>query len=326
MYNDDVDKEITDNVNILDYISRYVDFKMKNPNEYFGLCPFHREDTPSFSVSPNVKKFFCFGCGCGGDVISFVSKYNKISRQEASERLAHEYKINRVKKICSPTVSILKQLSTSKAITTAEHTVLNESVLNQFAKTDVKLWVDEGIPQKIIDKYGVRIDTNANRIVYPVYDNYGNLINIKGRTMFSNYKELKTPKYINYYKVGDLDYFQGYHLKQHIIQSVGEIVLFEGIKSCMKLDSYGIYNSVSCETHKINPHQIKALVGFRCDVVIAFDKDVAYEKIVKNVSMLSRFVNVYIVRDTEELLGPKDSPVDKGFEVWQKLYNNRVKV
>lgn len=317
--------EIIDKVDIVEYIGQYVDLKPKN-NEFFGLCPFHNEDTPSFSVSPAVKKYFCFGCGCGGTVITFAAKINKISYESAVNKLADELHLNHINKIKSPTVAILRQLAIDKSPKEVKHAILSESVMDRYAKADISPWIEEGIPQKIIDKYGVRLDVQGNRIVYPVYDNTGNLINVKGRTIYKNFKEMRIPKYINYFKVGDLDYFQGYHLKKHLIDSAGEIIIFEGIKSVMKADSFGYYNSVSCETHKLNNLQIRFLIGLRCNVVIAFDKDVDFNKIVKNLEMLNKFANVYVIRDKEGLLEYKDSPVDQGKEIWERLYQNKIRI
>ena len=144
--------------------------------------------------------------------------------------------------------------------------------------------------------------------------------------MYKDFKEMKIPKYINYYKVGDLDYLQGYYLQRYLIDSAGEIIIFEGIKSVMKADSFGYYNSVACETHKLNIYQIRFLIGLRCDVVIAFDKDVDYNKTLRNLKMLKRFVNVYVIRDKDGLLEGKDSPVDQGKEVWERLYQNKIRI
>lgn len=326
--NSELISNIVESIDIYDYISNYVDLKQKG-GEYFGVCPFHDEDTASFSVSPARKMYFCFGCGAAGDVINFVSNYENISYTAAMNKLADQYKINGCDKIKSETVSFLKLSATNKyKLPEVKHTILDDSVMDRFVKADIKPWITEGIPQKIMDRYGVRIDTQGNRIVYPVYDNDGNLINIKGRTMFADYKQMNIAKYMNYYKVGELDYFQGYSLKKHIIQEKSEIIIFEGIKSCMKLDSFGWYNSVSAETSRLNPYQIKFLVSLRCNVVIAFDNDVDYRKIVKNVNMLRKFVNVDIVYDKSGLLGEKTgkvSPADKGKDVWEELYDNRVR-
>lgn len=316
---------IINNVDIVEYIGQYTELKQKGDN-FFGLCMFHEEVTASFSVNPAAKKYYCFGCGCGGNVITFSAKINRISFDNAALRLASELNIDTVKKQKSPTVAILKQLAKDVRLPEVERQPLDPSELDKYTKATIRQWEAEGIPQFIINKYGVRIDVQSNRIVYPVYDNNGNLINIKGRTMFEDYKSMRIPKYINYYKVGTVDYLQGYYMKKHLISAANEIIIFEGIKSCMKADSYGYYNSVSCETHKLNPFQIKFLIGLRCDIVIAFDKDVDFKKILDNVSMLKRFANVFIVRDTKDLLEKKDSPVDKGKEIWEKLYYDKIRV
>ena len=321
-------ENIVNNIDICDYISNYIELKPKG-DEYFGVCPFHNEDTASFSVTPARKMYFCFGCGAAGDVINFKAQYEDIPYSVAAKELAEQYSVSGFDKLKSETVAFLKETKSNRYnLPQVHHEILDKSVMDNFVKADIKEWIDEGIPQKIIDRYGVRMDVYKNRIVYPVYDNDGNLINVKGRTLYDSYKQMKISKYINYYKVGELDYFQGYSLKKNIIKDKGEIIIFEGIKSCMKLDSFGIYNSVSAETSRLNPYQIKFLVGLRCNVVIAFDNDVDYRKVVKNVDMLKRFTNVDIVYDKEGLLGDKCSklsPVDKGREIWETLYSKRIR-
>ncbi len=79
--------EITQNNNIVDVISDYIKLTKKGRN-YFGLCPFHGEDTPSFSVSPEKQIFHCFGCGKGGNVTSFVMEIENLSFVEAIKHLA----------------------------------------------------------------------------------------------------------------------------------------------------------------------------------------------------------------------------------------------
>lgn len=238
-------QDIVQKVDICDYIGNYVNLKPKG-DELFGLCPFHSEDTPSFSVTPSNKKFYCFGCGCGGNVISFVSKHDGISYDTAALKLAGIYHIDGAKKIKSPTVSILRQYAALQSKSFQfQHEVLNDSVLKKYANVIIRSWVEEGIPESVMKRYGVRLDVDSNRAVYPVYNNDGQLINIKGRTLRADYKVMKIPKYINYYKVGEMDYLQSYSLNRYHIDSAGEIIIFEGVKSCMKAEAYGYYNTVS---------------------------------------------------------------------------------
>lgn len=86
-YPDDVIEEVRTRNDIVDVISQYVNLKKKGAN-YFGLCPFHNEKSPSFSVSPGKQMYYCFGCGAGGNVITFVMEYENYSFVEAVQLLA----------------------------------------------------------------------------------------------------------------------------------------------------------------------------------------------------------------------------------------------
>lgn len=86
-YPDDVIEEVRTRNDIVDVISQYVNLKKKGVN-YFGLCPFHNEKSPSFSVSPGKQMYYCFGCGAGGNVITFVMEYENYSFVEAVKYLA----------------------------------------------------------------------------------------------------------------------------------------------------------------------------------------------------------------------------------------------
>src|SRR6056297_1998109 len=85
-------QEIEQRVNIVDVVSQYVRLKKKGKN-YFGLCPFHSEKTPSFSVSPEKNIYHCFGCGKGGNAINFIMEHEKLSFIDAVKQLANRYGI-----------------------------------------------------------------------------------------------------------------------------------------------------------------------------------------------------------------------------------------
>jgi DNA primase len=86
-YSDELLDEIRSHNDIVDVVSQYVALKRKGRN-YFGLCPFHNEKSPSFSVSPDKQIFHCFGCGVGGDVIHFIMKVENLSFPESVQLLA----------------------------------------------------------------------------------------------------------------------------------------------------------------------------------------------------------------------------------------------
>ena len=86
-YSEELIDEIRNSNDIVDIISQYVILKRSGRN-FFGLCPFHKEKTPSFSVSPDKQIFHCFGCGAGGNVIHFISKIENVDFKESLEILA----------------------------------------------------------------------------------------------------------------------------------------------------------------------------------------------------------------------------------------------
>ena len=86
-YSDDLIEEIRSRNDIVDVISGYVKLQRKG-SSYFGLCPFHNEKSPSFSVSPGKQMYYCFGCGAGGNVITFIMEYENYTFMEAIKMLA----------------------------------------------------------------------------------------------------------------------------------------------------------------------------------------------------------------------------------------------
>ena len=86
-------ERIRNTADIYDIVAQYVDLKKRGRN-YFGLCPFHSEKTPSFSVAPDKQIYHCFGCGAGGNVFSFIIEHQKISFIEAVQQLGHKYGIH----------------------------------------------------------------------------------------------------------------------------------------------------------------------------------------------------------------------------------------
>lgn len=318
-------KAVKDKINLLDYLEQYFEFE-KQSGRYFTRCPFHDEDTPSFMVDKNY--YHCFGCGESGDIIKFVMRYDNLTFSEAFEKLAAYANVEIKERFKSYTLDVFRSYK-PYVQSVGSHPIINEAVYNQYSKTRISLWEQEGIKPDVITDYDVRYDKRASRIVYPVRDIRGRLINIKGRTTVEDFKSLRIPKYINYYKVGKMDYFQGLNKKLSSVKEHKEIIVFEGIKSCMKLDGWVNSPCVSSETANLTPEQVEQLLRLHCDVVIAYDKDKTLGDIAHCIRWLSRFTNVYVILDEDDLLGGRDdkqSPVDMGYEIWQELYRKRKRV
>jgi DNA primase len=202
--------------------------------------------------------------------------------------------------------------------------------MDKFDKEDIVEWLDEGIAQDVLDKYDVRYNKRDNRIVYPIRDNDGNIISVKGRTLDPDFKDKKgfaSRKYAYYTSIGTTYFFFGYYENREEIEKQNTIIIFEGEKSVMKLESFGMYNCVASLTDALTEEQVDALIKSSCrDVVIAWDKGVLTTHIKTQVKRLKKYKNVYYLKDTQQLLKEKDSPIDQGIEVFMHLYDNKERI
>lgn len=327
-------QEISDNVDLLEYVEESIDLKKKG-KDYFGKCPLHMDKTPSFSVTPDKNSFYCFSCGRGGGIIQYLSEYENMNFDAALEKASRLANVD-LKSMCqSPTVKYNKRIRRQLAELQEkpeEHQILDKQIYEQYRVGLVDEWLKEGIRQEEIDLFEIRLDDRSNRIVYPVYDMNGNFINIKGRTRFNDYKKMGICKYINYYPVGTVDYFQGLNITGQYISQTRELKIFESIKSTMKLFGFGIKDSASAEKHDLTPEQIAWIIGSDIQsVVLCYDSDITYKEksVQQNINVLKRFVNLYKIQDRDNLLGGKEgknSPIDLGIDVWNTLYSQRKKV
>jgi len=330
-YDDEMLQEINASVDLLEYVSQSIEME-KRGRDYFGHCPLHVDNTPSFSITPSKNSYYCFSCGRSGGIIGYLMDYEHLRFDDAVDKAAKLGNMDLSKMCRSQTMTFLKK--TKNLMREKEqvvHEVLSANELSKYSHEDITEWIDEGILQEVMDLFEVRINDRDNRIVYPVYDINGNLINIKGRTRYKNYKELRIPKYINYYPIGTMDYFQGLNITLPFIKDQNEMIIFESVKSVMKAYGWGYKNCASAEKHTITDEQLKLLVQLRVNIVFAFDSDISYsdKDIKKTIDVLKRITNVYVIYDRKGLLGGKDAknaPVDLSREIWEQLYFNKTKV
>lgn len=323
-YSRELIQEIIKKINLVEYIGQYVELK-QHGKDYFGICPFHKETDASFSISPEKNIWYCFGCGAGSDIIDFVIKYHKVKFPQAVEILINYSNLDfKNIKTEANIIKFLKQFNYKNNLLQVEHNILPFNVMSKYIKKPIKEWLDEGIKQEVMDKYEVRYDENANRAVFPIHDRYGNIINVKGRTLYPNYKDLGISKYIYYYPLGCNDFLYGLPFKYDKIKELNEVIIVEGSKSVWKLEGWEVNNVLSLETNRINEHQIRLLLELKCNITVALDKGVHIKDIRKNFNKLSKFTNVYVMYDTEGLLNDKDSPCDKGKEIWDRLYSKKI--
>lgn len=331
-YSQEALEDMASKIDLLEYASKSEDFTRHSQNTYYCLCPFHNEKTPSLAINVDENFFHCFSCGKSGNIYKWIQWTEGLTFGQAVQKVADITGSNINEYIESETLAfykLLQRLAQPKKETNPNRTYLDidKDYKLKFKDEIPEEWVKEGINPDTLKKYEIMVDVFSNRVIYPVRDSNFNMIGIKGRTRFENYKELKIMKYMNYHRVGILDYFTGAMQASDYIDKTKEIIIVEGIKSVMKLDQWGFHNVVSAETSSINDYQTELLIrmGVR-DVVIAFDKDVPIKKIEECTGLLKRFTNVFVVYDRWKLLSDKDSPPDKGENVWRMLYERRVKI
>lgn len=319
--------ELIESIDILDYISQYTEFTEKN-GEYWALSPLKDEKTPSFSVRKETNSFYDFSSGVGGNVLTFVRFYNKCGYHEAIEILKNyagvDGEIRPHRKLAATEVA-RKFAKPKKSQPKGKSVTLPDDYMERYEKREDKLaiWESEGISRGSLDKFQVYYDSFSDRLVYPIRNIDGKIINVSGRTLDPQWKEKDLRKYTYFKPLGELDTIYGVAENLSEIKKKREIILFEGAKSVMMADTWGIHNTGAILTSHLNPHQMKILACLACRVVFALDKDVVVRED-HNIRRLKQFVKVEYTWDMENLLDEKDSPVDKGIEVWEKLYEGRL--
>ncbi|NBI06998.1 DNA primase [Senegalia massiliensis] len=306
-FNDEVINEIRDANDIVEVISSYVDLKKAGTN-YKGLCPFHNEKTPSFMVSPSKEIFHCFGCGEGGDVITFLMKHRNLNFIEALETLAHRANIelpennNEEDKKKYEEREKLFELNreaalyyyrnlkkNKKALEYLKRRQINYNIINRFgigfandSWDDLfKYLKNKGFSTELIYKVGLivkRKDKSGyynrfrNRIIFPIINIRGKIIGFGGRVIDNT-----MPKYLN---TPDTPIFnKGYNLyginilKKNI--SYNRAILVEGYMDVISLNSHGISYSVASLGTAFTEKQAELLNKYAKEFYICYDSDTA---------------------------------------------------
>lgn len=319
-------EDLLEEVDIVEYIEQYVELEYRGA-ELWGLSPFKEENTPSFSVDPVKQQFYCYSSGLGGNIYSFIMEYHKVTFPKSVDILREYLGCDGDATIIQrpPIVKLLKKLQpkNKREKDTSDRKILASNYMDRFEKRDITWWQKEGLQQEIMDKIGVRYCPIQRRIITPIWDNEGRLINTSNRATF-DYKMELAPKFIYSFPIGTTDFLWGLHINKDKILEKKEVILVESYKSVMKLMGWGIENAVAVLTSHLNSHQLKILIGLGVNVVVAFDKD-ARPRQDEEILKLKRFCKVEFIEDKQGLLGEKDAPCDNTFNIWQELYEKRKK-
>ena len=329
-YSEEQLDSLAEQIDLAEYIGKTENLHKKGQN-YFIKCPFHKgDDTPSLCIYPDTNKWYCFGCHKCGNIFNWISLFDHIKFPDAVNKVAELTGTELTEHVESTSVAFYQHYNSlnEKQCTHMDRPELDwqHDYIDKYVDELPEEWLKEGLTEEAMREYNIRIDPVSNRIVYPVFDSDGRFIGVKGRTRFEAYKMLKLQKYMNFNKIGALDYFQGWQQALPQIISDKSVIIFEGIKSCIKAWGWGIHNTVAAETSKLSDGQINLLIKTGLsEVIIAFDSDQDFKSISTDakIKALKMMTKVSVIRDLQHILAEKDAPVDKGEEVFRKLLAKR---
>lgn len=341
---------------IADVISEYVQLKKQGKN-YVGLCPFHAEKTPSFSVTQDKQIFHCFGCGKGGNVINFIMEMESYSFYDALKLLANRSGIELPTKDMPQQSSLSQEnqtiLSANEWLQKLYHHLLRftkdgkegyqylldrgitEEVIDQFQlgfAPNVKDFVPEflrkkGYHQQTLVKAGLLslrddntvVDRFRGRVIFPIRNHLGKTVAFGGRAIAD-----QEPKYLN---SPESDLFQKGKLlfnfdqaKKHI-RSTGEVILFEGYMDVIAAFQADVKNVIATLGTSLTENQAKLLRRYVDTVIICYDSDYAgIEAAYKAANLLRQTGCEVKVAFMEDGMDPDDYIRTYGGEA----FNNKV--
>ena len=337
-YSEELIEEIKNSNDIVDVISQYVNLKRSGRN-FFGLCPFHKEKSPSFSVSPDKQIFHCFGCGAGGNVIHFISKIENADFKEAIGILANRagielptlnnyednktallkskvYEINQIaaefyhQNLYKPTSKIGQEYIKKRKLDnrTLKSFLIGYSgnfdelyrILKQKGFTEEEILASSLVNKKDDGKY---IDRFRKRVMFPIQDTRNKVIAFGGRVTDDS-----KPKYIN--SPENIVYSKGRHLFGLNVAKRGElknIIIVEGYMDAISLYQRGITNVVASLGTALTEAQGRLLRRYSERVTIGYDSDGAGQaatlrglEILQNIGCDVRIMQISGAKDPDE--------------------------
>jgi DNA primase len=324
--------EIRERSDLVEVVSDYVKLK-KAGRSFKGLCPFHKEKTPSFFVDPLKQLYHCFGCGEGGNVFTFVMKMEKVEFPEAvkllAERIGYEIKYEKGESknksfreklfsICEEAAKFYENYlwgsEGKKAQGYLKERGFSEEVLKEFRlgfspsqwSIVTNYLYKKGFTSEELVSAGISIqgeksfyDRFRRRIIFPIFDLKGRVVGFGGRILDSEGEE--EPKYLNspetpIFKKGSLLY--GLYQAKREIVSKDEVIVVEGYTDVLALHQEGVKNSVATLGTAFTVEHFHALSRISSKVLLAFDADTAGKTAAqRGIELLSEGKSeIYVVR------------------------------
>lgn len=307
-FTDDWLSELYSKNDIVDVVSDYTTLTERG-GRHWGLCPFHNEKTPSFSVSRDKQLYYCFGCKAGGNVTNFVMKVENVTFPEAVERLAkranmpmqqvledEQYKnitqkkktiaaMNKVAARCY--FDILHSENGKKAMSYLKKRGIEERIIRRFGlgfapdewSTITDLLRKEGFKDEDIKNSGLvtvknnkMYDTFRNRVMFPIINTFGDVIAFGGRVLGND-----VPKYLNTRETLAFNKRRNLYGLDHVrkMREIKGVVIVEGYMDVVSLSAHGVKAVVASLGTALTRQQAVLLKRYTNDVFIAYDGDEA---------------------------------------------------
>ena len=301
-------EELTRRTDIVELVGGYVQLKRKG-RLYGGLCPFHSEKTPSFYVYPDTQSFYCFGCGAGGDAVTFTKKINSIDYVEAVKLLAQRAGMPEPTEDDKTGRLRSRILTMNKDAARFFHACLNSTV--EEARQARAYWRRRGLDDKTINRFGLgyapddgqalyqhlrdkgynqqELDASGlfkrsqsgriyclfwRRVMTPIFDLRGNIIAFGGRVLDdSKPKYINSPETMVYHKSRTL-----FALNIAKKSKNRRYILCEGYMDVISMHEAGFDTAVCACGTALTPEQAKLLSEYADEVVLSYDSDEAGQK------------------------------------------------
>lgn len=306
-------QQILSRIDIIDIVGGFVRLKKRGVN-YLGLCPFHNEKTPSFTVSPTKEIYKCFGCGRSGNSISFLMEHEKYSYVEALRWLASKYSVEIEETETSPEVKQVQQVADSlyiinnfareyfsnilfnhedgqnNGLSYLKERGFREEIIKKFqlgyclpgrdafAKTAVAAQYNPEYLQKsglVVMRDDKLVDNYRGRIIFPVHNQTGKVLGFGARIVGKNDK---APKYINTPEneiYVKSKILYGSYLARQAIDKQDECLLVEGYTDVISLHQAGIENVVASGGTSLTHDQLRLVKKYTNNLTIIYDGDAA---------------------------------------------------
>lgn len=333
-------EKIRESVRLEDLASRYIPSLKKKGKNYTGLCPFHKEKTPSFSISPDKQIFQCFGCNTGGNIFTFISKIENINFIESVKRIADiagiyisdekdevSAVIPSIRRINKYAMSFYQAYLSSGDGSAGKKYLLDrgvtEEAISSFKlgfspdswdrlsanlkknKADLELAEKIGLIGKSQKYQGSFYDKFRNRVIFPIFDRSNNVIAFGGRSISSE----NQPKYLNspeseVYQKRNILY--GLNFAQDDIKELDRAIIVEGYLDVIGCHQCGVKNVVAPLGTALTEHHIKLLSQLCNEIIMLFDSDSAGINAALKSIETSKLFNV----DIRIAVLPQDDPFD----------------